>query len=253
MIRDFFSKRTKIEIALASFVFGAFSLLFAISIPSILTHRRLDHGIVEESLTSLPPDFSRVEFGRQNWDAYEFSGRGLQEIDLVDTAAPSMIEFSGTENVQFGIVSISCRLRNESGFGTMLGHGGGVLRGRYPINLYNGEKKAVLGIVAGVWRVKIAPISQAPSMMVPGTISGDGDDVIYLRGQLATSGHLTAAKNAKGILGSSRAIAHAADGPRIVLEREGAFDAAFVMPASTNVIEIKTDGEWTLAIPSDTK
>jgi hypothetical protein len=95
----------------------------------------------------------------------------------------------------------------------------------------------------GDWTIDVLPLSSARALVVPGTITGKGDDIIVLSGappDLATVAGNSEARHF-AVLG------HSSSSDLLVNTTEP-YQGTVILDPKTLVIEVKSTGDWEITI-----
>jgi hypothetical protein len=111
--------------------------------------------------------------------------------------------------------------------------------GVVPLDFRSGEQTTRLQVTAsGEWYIEIRPLSSARRVSIPGTISGNGDDVFIIDGDPDVA-HIRG--NAAG-----RHFAVLGYGSRssLLVNTTEPYDGRVILAADTVVIEVNAEGGW---------
>ena len=115
--------------------------------------------------------------------------------------------------------------------------------------LFNADGKYAIRLdtkTTGKWTLKISPLSQARTLSVPGTITGNGNDLIVLTGGVPNLATISAnAEKQLFVL-----IPYKADGSRMIslVNTSDPYQDTVSIRSGTAIIEVMATGSWTITI-----
>jgi hypothetical protein len=113
-----------------------------------------------------------------------------------------------------------------------------------PLDFREGEHTMRLEITAtGDWTIEILDLTVARRLEVPGTIEGEGDDVVWLTGGAADTARIVgnASERHFAVIAYGRGI-------DLLVNTTEVYDGTVIIPAGTLMLEIKATGPWTIEV-----
>lgn len=100
----------------------------------------------------------------------------------------------------------------------------------------------------GKWMIKISPLSQARTLSVPGSIQGEGNDLIVLTGGIPDLATITGNANSQLFI----LVPYMADGARMIslVNASDPYQDTVNIRGGTAMIEVMATGSWSIAITS---
>jgi hypothetical protein len=100
----------------------------------------------------------------------------------------------------------------------------------------------------GNWVIKINPLSQARTLLVPGSIEGNGNEVIVLSGGIPVQAAITGNKEKQLF----SLIPYTADGKRMIslVNTTDSYQDTVSIHGNTAILEVLATGSWSIAITS---
>jgi hypothetical protein len=121
----------------------------------------------------------------------------------------------------------------------------GAYEGTIPLDFRDGEQTARFEVKgSGAWEFHIEPLTNARIEQIPGTISGNGDDIVFIRGGIPDTLAVDASQAESNFV--VRAIANARFD--LVVNEIAPYIGTNILDPSTIALIIKSTGPWSLEI-----
>ena len=169
-----------------------------------------------------------------------FTGSGADVVDFNYTE-PAIVHIVGNSSWSyFGVKSYDSNGNQVD----LLVNTTDAYEGTVPINFTKRDKASRFAIDAvGEWTIEIKPLNEARFVSVPGTVVGNGDDVIVLTGKKPDLAHIVGNSDSRyfGVIGYSQT-------RDLLVNTTDPFDGKVILNKDTIVLVITASGEWTIDV-----
>ena len=169
------------------------------------------------------------------------SGSGDSIVDVERPDTPALIHITGNDAGQhFAVMSYD----SEGERIELLVNVTDPYDGICPLDFMSGEHTTRLEISAtGEWRVEILPLTAARTLTVPGSIEGEGDDVLWLVG--ATPDLATIVGNAGGHYFGAWAYG---DGRDMLVNTTDPYEGTVILSSDATLLALQATGAWNVTV-----
>ena len=173
-----------------------------------------------------------------------FSGTGDDIIDLKGVPeTPLLLTITHSGQMNFIVQAYD----DDNNLIDLIVNSIGSYEGKRPLN-FGYRSASRLSIKAdGHWTIQIDDISKASAIVVPGKLSGHGDDVILLQGEKPDTITLTHNGEMNFIVTAFSSKARLLN---LIVNEIGPYQGKNLLPANTKILVVQADGDWTIDITS---
>jgi hypothetical protein len=172
------------------------------------------------------------------------SGTGDKVVDAVNPFGAAIIHITGNKGSRyFGVTSYDASNTQLDG----LVNTTDPYDGYRPLDFRDGQHTTRLEVKAiGAWTIEILPLSTAHVCTIPGSCSGNGDDVLILRGDSKPdTAHITGNKSSRYFGVTS----YGSDGHiGGLVNSTDVYDGEVIMSPQAVLLEIQAIGDWTVDV-----
>ncbi len=171
-----------------------------------------------------------------------FDGTGDSIVD-VPAHQPSIIHIVGNKSSRFFAVESIDADNNQI---DLLVNTTDVYDGYRPLDFRDGQATARLKISAnGAWHIEIIPLVSVRRENVPGTITGKGDDVVYLANGKPDTAKITGNKGARFFAVTSYSSGGSID---LLVNTTDVYAGQVLLTSDTIILEVQAVGDWSIDV-----
>lgn len=170
-----------------------------------------------------------------------YTGSGDTIVDVDKTGAPMLVRIEGNAGSRhFAVTSYDANNQAID----LLVNTTSPYAGVRPLDFLDGEHTARFEVTAvGEWMITIYPVQLADAIDVPGSFTGEGDNVLTLSG---------AAPDTAVISGNARSrhfsVTGYGSGIDLLINTTEPYDGTVLLDPETFLLQVVADGEWTIEI-----
>jgi hypothetical protein len=173
-----------------------------------------------------------------------FSGSGDMVLDINKWPGPAIAHFAHTGQSNFIVESFAAdNSRIELLVNTI-----GNFKGVVPVDFDGSDTKRFTIKADGPWEIQILPLSSANTMTVPGSISGEGDDVILLGGSAPDKITIDASQASSNFVLFSYSNPSSIDRLDLLVNEIAPYTGVVLAPNGTGILVLTATGPWKLDI-----
>ena len=172
------------------------------------------------------------------------SGSGDMVLDINKWLGPAIVHFAHTGQSNFIVESFAA----ENSRIDLLVNTIGNFKGVVPVDFDGTDTKRFTIKADGPWEVQILPLSSATKMNVPGSIAGEGDDVILLGGAAPDKITIDASQASSNFVLLSYSNPSSIDRLDLLANEIAPYTGVVLAPNGTGILVITATGPWKLDI-----
>ena len=168
-------------------------------------------------------------------------GTGDLVFDIRKWDGPAILKIKHTGVRNFAVRNYPA---NSNDYYDLLVNTIGAYEGTLPLDFRDAEHTARLEVVAdGAWEIQILPIQNMRTGEIPGTITGTGDDVVYLRGGKPDLLKVDASQASRNFV--VQAVTNRIE---LVVNEIAPYIGTTILDPKSIILIVKATGTWSLEI-----